>query len=96
MSEYRTTNFDLAAALWASGYEPRLETKDGIVVTFIFDVGGYLSPEFMAKQWEQGGMSVPAKDLSAKSRRLRTLMRKCCEAYISTKRRETLDKGKKE
>jgi hypothetical protein len=90
--EYRTVNADLAAALWAAGIEPVLETVDGITVEFVFPQiaddyeGQSLLVAHLAADWSEGALNVDARMLSQRSRQLRTKMRKTCEEFIRERR----------
>jgi hypothetical protein len=86
-SEYRTVNADLAAALWAYGMEPLLETVDGITVEFVFPDDGH-APSFpkLTADWQAGELNVDAKLHSQRTRQLRTKMRKTCEEFIRERR----------
>lgn len=95
MKEFRTANMDLAAALWALRQEPFIETKDGIIVEFVWkDEPDVLNIRELVKEWEDGRLEVNARSLSSTTRRLRTKMRKVIEAFTKEKRsqRDALNK----
>lgn len=92
MKEFRTANMDLAAALWTLRGEPDIQTKDGVIVEFVWEDDPSL--QRLVKAWEDNDMVVSARSIASTTRRLRTKMRKAIDAFTKEKRtqRDALNK----
>ena len=80
MTEFKTANVDLAAALLAHDQPlDRVETPDGLTCEFVFADTGVVTG--LAAAWAAERLEVNAKRLSVANRRLRYLIRKTQGEY---------------